>query len=105
MPDEVQTLKKERCIEIIKAYNGSGMPNWAALDLERSAHRHTWRTSYSMDTCVAFCDANVYAPLICFWISSAVAAGVPSIFFGPGLHRAFTGGTTDTDDLIFDGSC
>ena len=26
MPDEVQTLKKERCIEIIKAYNGSGMP-------------------------------------------------------------------------------
>lgn len=26
MPDEFQTLKKERCIEIIKAYNGSGMP-------------------------------------------------------------------------------
>ena len=26
MPDEFQTLKKERCIEIIKACNGSGMP-------------------------------------------------------------------------------
>ena len=26
MPDEFQTLKEERCIEIIKAYNGSGMP-------------------------------------------------------------------------------
>lgn len=26
MPDEFQTLKIERCIEIIKAYNGSGMP-------------------------------------------------------------------------------
>ena len=26
MPDEFQTLKKERGIEIIKAYNGSGMP-------------------------------------------------------------------------------
>ena len=26
MPDEFQPLKKERCIEIIKAYNGSGMP-------------------------------------------------------------------------------
>lgn len=25
MPDEFQTLKKERCIEIIKACNGSGM--------------------------------------------------------------------------------
>lgn len=24
MPDEFQTLKKERCIEIIKACNGSG---------------------------------------------------------------------------------
>ena len=26
MPDEFQTLKKERSIEIIKACNGSGMP-------------------------------------------------------------------------------
>ena len=26
MPDEFQTMKKERCIEIIKACNGSGMP-------------------------------------------------------------------------------
>ena len=26
MPDKFQTLKKERCIEIIKACNGSGMP-------------------------------------------------------------------------------
>lgn len=26
MPDEFQTLKKERCIEIIKACNGSGIP-------------------------------------------------------------------------------
>ena len=26
MPDEFQTLKKERCIEIIKAYNENGMP-------------------------------------------------------------------------------
>ena len=26
MPDEFQTLKKERCIEIIKACNGSGVP-------------------------------------------------------------------------------
>ena len=26
MPDEFQTLKKERCIEIIKACNGRGMP-------------------------------------------------------------------------------
>ena len=25
MPDEFQPPKKERCIEIIKAYNGSGM--------------------------------------------------------------------------------
>lgn len=25
MPDKIQTLKKERCIEIIKACNGSGM--------------------------------------------------------------------------------
>ena len=54
---------------------------------------------------MAFCDENVYAPLIRFWISSAAAAGVPSISYGPGLHRAFADGTTDTDDLIFDGSC
>ena len=26
MPDEFQALKKERCIEIIKACNGSGVP-------------------------------------------------------------------------------
>ena len=26
MPDEFQVLKKERCIEIIKACNGSGVP-------------------------------------------------------------------------------
>lgn len=26
MPDEFQTLKKERCMEIIKECNGSGMP-------------------------------------------------------------------------------
>ena len=26
MPDEFHPPKKERCIEIIKAYNGSGMP-------------------------------------------------------------------------------
>ena len=26
MPDEFQTLKKERCIKIIKACNGSGIP-------------------------------------------------------------------------------
>ena len=26
MPDEFQALKKERCVEIIKACNGSGVP-------------------------------------------------------------------------------
>ena len=28
MPNEFQTLRKERSIEIIKACNGSGMPKW-----------------------------------------------------------------------------
>lgn len=40
MPDEFQTLKEERCIEIIKACNGSGMPSGnGAGNMESAAAR------------------------------------------------------------------
>lgn len=42
MPDKFQTLKKERCIEIIKACNGSGMPKrqWCRGAWDQLQHVH-----------------------------------------------------------------